>query len=888
MAADALIMDVPARAGQAFDILLLPMSRPDLGEIRIGEGLFAVGRMEAPFSGYPEDVQAVLSRRHARLFVEDGVLYVADLGSKNGTRVNGEAIEQQPAALHDGDEITFGETLSYRVMLLPRPSAPEPPRVALSLSPVHDDLGLQPVVVTGFPFLISKADDVFARYLGAYPHQVNYLSRRHAHVFLRAGQPCLEDLGSTNGTFVNGQRLGDRAVVLKDGDMIAFGGNHFVYRVGIAREADGDATATRSIFLAPPMEEAIVAVATGAAPSVHADDSRPDSDPDPDPDPDPDKTTFVGAADSFLDIFCVDYAVARREDEINPDAPADADNTQPGARKPPPHERGRLALMLTEAARNFGMGDRRQMGRAGLWAGLVLVLAALGGGALYWRGMPEREIRTLLSDGDYARAATRANTYLGTHPEQPAVQQMGTEALMQAYVAIWAGRLRARDFSGAQASLAAMRADSTHNADARALVEEMAWVTRLEQFVAERGGPEAPVRMYADEDKIRALVKPWERDPAMHQRALDRIANYVPAFRDTYAEALSFLRKLQNDDSVYLAAIDRLHTAIATELGRDQPEALQPMLADYRQRYPRLLGLDRVEADLKQYTGIMQALRAREPGPLLARLGKASFATPPFQAQVRELAATRLPAGDVTRQYALADKAWQEGDSAGAIGALRAIGAGPWADDVAKDITHREQVAQRFAALRKSRGTREHDDQLLAFQAMLDPRADAWYAKAVSTEVVAIRDAALKRARDLMTRALATWRQYRNNGVIGGEQRLEPAISAKFRAQAKLLSEAQADARQGLGVYAQLGAADVASGAQWDKVRDDIQAEVDLQRRSLTELRQVLDPAVLQAKLALLGAGSPETAGPQAATTATTGTTAPAAPAVGVGRGVKQ
>ncbi|MCA3233692.1 MAG: FHA domain-containing protein, partial [Cupriavidus sp.] len=98
-------------------------------------------------------------------------------------------------------------------------------------------------------------------------------------------------------------------------------------------------------------------------------------------------------------------------------------------------------------------------------------------------------------------------------------------------------------------------------------------------------------------------------------------------------------------------------------------------------------------------------------------------------------------------------------------------------------------------------------------------------------------------------------RQYRNNGLIAGEQRLESGISAKFRSQAKLLAEAQDDARKGLRIYAQLKIED---SAQWSKVRDDIQAEIDTQRRSLNDLRMVLDPAVLKAKLALVGEGSPE------------------------------
>lgn len=48
------------------------------------------------------------------------------------------------------------------------------------------------------------------------------ISRRHARLNFQGGKYVLEDLGSTNGTFVNGQRLaGPR--VLKAGEVVSFG-----------------------------------------------------------------------------------------------------------------------------------------------------------------------------------------------------------------------------------------------------------------------------------------------------------------------------------------------------------------------------------------------------------------------------------------------------------------------------------------------------------------------------------------------------------------------------------------------------------------------------------------------------------------------------------------
>ena len=48
------------------------------------------------------------------------------------------------------------------------------------------------------------------------------VSRKHARLAFQGGKYVIEDLGSTNGTFVNGQRLSN-AVVLKSGDVISLG-----------------------------------------------------------------------------------------------------------------------------------------------------------------------------------------------------------------------------------------------------------------------------------------------------------------------------------------------------------------------------------------------------------------------------------------------------------------------------------------------------------------------------------------------------------------------------------------------------------------------------------------------------------------------------------------
>lgn len=53
---------------------------------------------------------ASVSSSHAEIFAEEDRFFVRDLGSTNGTFINGEKIEK--AQLHEGDEVRFGMVLT--------------------------------------------------------------------------------------------------------------------------------------------------------------------------------------------------------------------------------------------------------------------------------------------------------------------------------------------------------------------------------------------------------------------------------------------------------------------------------------------------------------------------------------------------------------------------------------------------------------------------------------------------------------------------------------------------------------------------------------------------------------------------------------------------------
>ena len=56
-----------------------------------------------------------------------------------------------------------------------------------------------------------------------------HLSKTHARIFLRDGNFFIEDLGSTNGSYLNGRKLPRQAIRLKDTDKLTFGKISFIF-----------------------------------------------------------------------------------------------------------------------------------------------------------------------------------------------------------------------------------------------------------------------------------------------------------------------------------------------------------------------------------------------------------------------------------------------------------------------------------------------------------------------------------------------------------------------------------------------------------------------------------------------------------------------------------
>ncbi len=103
----------PASSGQpSHAVATLVRLVTDGKTVALAEGAHIIGR--EPTASLWID-SALISRQHARIVVRDGYVAIEDLGSRNGTFVNGERLVA-PVALKDGDEVRLGSVpVSIRI-----------------------------------------------------------------------------------------------------------------------------------------------------------------------------------------------------------------------------------------------------------------------------------------------------------------------------------------------------------------------------------------------------------------------------------------------------------------------------------------------------------------------------------------------------------------------------------------------------------------------------------------------------------------------------------------------------------------------------------------------------------------------------------------------------
>lgn len=197
---------------------------PTVKTVLADSGTYVLGR-----DGVFETEQDAEVGGQLRVITRQQQLFVAP-GSGASLLVNGKPVTD-PTPVQHGDWVTIG-SIVYQLKLAPADRAAAAPSQSCVPLAAPAEQSTLSVATTGAHVLIGRHPDCTLRI------DSPLVSREHTRLSVRDGRWLIEDLGSINGTFVNGRRI-RLPVTLNVGDRVGIA--TFLYRfTGDGLRADGE------------------------------------------------------------------------------------------------------------------------------------------------------------------------------------------------------------------------------------------------------------------------------------------------------------------------------------------------------------------------------------------------------------------------------------------------------------------------------------------------------------------------------------------------------------------------------------------------------------------------------------------------------------------------
>jgi pSer/pThr/pTyr-binding forkhead associated (FHA) protein len=225
----------------SYQILVQQLDGTPVGTFQLDTGELVVGRSsDCGIVLLSHDV----SRRHARLFIHLGRLYVEDLGSANGVVVDGARIsgivQRQSGPIVIGSFILqvngdpsaqpIGAASAHTASVPMMPPSLTPQGAPTLTVEVPNETPLS-MTLSGDELIVGRSQDATVQLAHS------SVSRRHARLVRHDAGWAIEDLSSANGTRVNGHSV-DQLTRLSEGDRIEFGDVDAVFSLLGNRLAD--------------------------------------------------------------------------------------------------------------------------------------------------------------------------------------------------------------------------------------------------------------------------------------------------------------------------------------------------------------------------------------------------------------------------------------------------------------------------------------------------------------------------------------------------------------------------------------------------------------------------------------------------------------------------
>ncbi len=193
-------------------------------------GSYVIGRLDECDIVLPS---SSVSRKHARIFIENDRCFIEDMGSANGVIVDGQRVIQR-RDLGTASQIRVGDFYLYLEFKGSGQDSRQSVLNTLFISNTADHHKLVRVndSFSGEEFSLSEIENTIGRTDDNFILLSDQsISRQHAKIVRDGDEYTLLDLGSSNGTRLNGKPV-KSAKKLKPGDVVEFGDIEFVFTEG--------------------------------------------------------------------------------------------------------------------------------------------------------------------------------------------------------------------------------------------------------------------------------------------------------------------------------------------------------------------------------------------------------------------------------------------------------------------------------------------------------------------------------------------------------------------------------------------------------------------------------------------------------------------------------
>lgn len=783
--------------------ILKSHNREAQADLKVEEFPFDIGRTAPGIvrlkEQYPVLAEGVsyLSKKHACFSLQGQRLHLADVGSLNGTEVNGRSIGQQGVLLSHGDNISFAKKLSFS---LEDSNAPQADGSTLTLQPKKSRSGLTALALTEFPSVIGPWATFFTTASGKAKKEVAQLQGNLARITHEEGSYFIEDLGGQSGTEVDGRVLRSERQQLVNGSVVSFSP---VLSFTVVTE-EGAVDADKTMVMTPP-----AGAQAAASPSATMDDLA-------------DKTVYMESATQFINIV-----TATKGEEEQGSEPHE--ETLPA---PPLAQRGFFKPLL------YGVV-------------LLLVIAGLSAGVYFYNNTGVRKAKKLYQAGDYLAAITMTQELLQKNPELQEGRDLLFSAVVKHSLVPCAAQLLQGNPQGCSDTLTQIAPSSALNSEL-ASVEKLFGII-IDLFSTIRAESIETLQMDVDHTTMyRTIQDRWSANKLNNKSFLDELSGSDPVFVTLRQEVYAKLSILKLASNRRLASVEKLQQQMRNHLAAGTPQKIKALLVDTDgTKFKGIVGIDAYREDLTRYLYVHKMLQEHDSAGLLQVMESPQLSSAIFKEQFAQLMATQAPEPAQLQQLAHAEQLWSEGKSGEAVAVLRGLQSNRWSDFITDRMNHMLLVASKFADLYGQKQLPGYPKALFDFTGLLQSGKDSFYERVAASEAVAVRQELQVEFNSLVAAAQGDWQAYKDGGRITTMQRMENSVSEEYRQQATRLKEAYRKYTTSQNLKKSFG---LASTAAEDAFGGQLTKEVVVQKRMIADLQSILSRHIFEEKRRLLPA----------------------------------